>query len=104
MGKRPSDTTPLAIEALSGRDKGALARSLSNDFEAGLFPVEPILWETSAYLKTLGRPALMTGSGSAFFVLAKDTKEQVVLASRIRAEQPSWFVEMAETVGRDGED
>ena len=103
MGKRPMDTTPLAIEALSDRDKGALARALSNDFEAGLFPVEPILWETSAYLKTLGRPALMTGSGSAFFVLAKDTKEQVVLASRIRAEQPSWFVEMAETVGRDGE-
>ena len=103
MGKRPMDTTPLAIEALSGRDKGALARALLNDFEAGLFPVEPILWETSAYLKTLGRPALMTGSGSAFFVLAKDTKEQAVLAGRIRAEQPSWFVEMAETVGRDGE-
>lgn len=103
MGKRPMDTTPLAIEALSGRDPGALARALSNDFEAGLFPVEPILWETSAYLKTLGRPALMTGSGSAFFVLAKDTKEQAVLASRIRTEQPSWFVEMAETVGRDGE-
>ena len=103
MGKRPMDTTPLAIEALSGRDKGTLARSLSNDFEAGLFPVEPILWETSAYLKTLGRPALMTGSGSAFFVLAKDTKEQAMLASRIRVEQPSWFVEMAETVGRDGE-
>ena len=103
MGKRPMDTTPLAIEALSGRDPGALARALSNDFEAGLFPVEPILWETSAYLKTLGRPALMTGSGSAFFVLAKDTKEQAVLAGRIRAEQPSWFVEMAETVGRDGE-
>ena len=103
MGKRPMDTTPLAIEALRDRDEGALARALSNDFEAGLFPVEPILWETSAYLKTLGRPALMTGSGSAFFVLVKDTKEQAVLASRIRAEQPSWFVEMAETVGRDGE-
>ena len=103
MGKRPMDTTPLAIEALRDRDKGALARALSNDFEAGLFPVEPILWETSAYLKTLGRPALMTGSGSAFFVLAKDTEEQAALAAKIRAEQPSWFVEMAETVGRDGE-
>ena len=45
----------------------------------------------------------MTGSGSAFFVLAKDAKEQTVLASRICAEQPSWFVEMSETVGRDGE-
>ena len=48
MGKRPMDTTPLAIEALSGRDPGVLARALSNDFEAGLFPVEPILWETAA--------------------------------------------------------
>ena len=45
----------------------------------------------------------MTGSGSAFFVLAKDTEEQAALATKIRAEQPSWFVEMAETVGRDGE-
>ena len=103
MGKRPMDTTPLAIEALSDRDKGALARALSNDFEAGQLPVEPILWETSADLKTLGRPALMTGAGSAFFVLAKDTKEQAVLTGRIRAEQPSWLVEMAETVGMDGE-
>lgn len=103
MTRRPGDTTPLAIEALAGRNRELLSRALSNDFEAGLFPVEPILWETSAYLKMLGRPALMTGSGSAFFVLADDEADQTSLSERIRTEQPDWFVERAETVSGGSE-
>lgn len=96
MTKRPRNTTEEAVRALAERNPAALRASLSNDFEAGLFPVEPILWETSAYLRTLA-PALMTGSGSAFFLLCEDEKEQRALYERIREERPDWFVARAQT-------
>lgn len=98
MTKRPKNTTDEAVRALTERNPAALCASISNDFEAGLFPVEPILWETSAYLRTLV-PALMTGSGSAFFLLCKDGKEQRDLYKKIRNERPDWFAAMAETRG-----
>ncbi len=97
MTKRPKNTTEEAVRALRERNPVALRASLSNDFEAGLFPVEPILWETSAYLRTLTPHALMTGSGSAFFLLCEDEKEQRALYERIREERPEWFAARAQT-------
>ena len=98
MVKRPGNTTGEAVKALEEKNLPALREALSNDFEAGLFPVEPILWEASAYLRTLTPASLMTGSGSAFFLLCENEKEQRALYERIRKEKPGWFVAMAETV------
>lgn len=98
MTKRPENTTDAAVRALQERNPAALLAAISNDFEAGLFPVEPILWETSAYLKTLTPAALMTGSGSAFFLLCESREEQQALYERLQEERPGWFVACAETV------
>lgn len=95
---KPENTTPACLTALQGRNQESLASSLSNDFETGLFPLESMLQNASTYLRNLSRPALMTGSGSAFFVLAHDEKDRKVLYERIAKEHGDWFVAEAETV------
>lgn len=98
--KRPKDRTEESMKALADRNRQELYESLSNDFEDALFPKNEVLEETSSILHSLGRPTLMTGSGSAFFLFPKDRKEGKALAEDIKKSHPSWFVETAETVGR----
>lgn len=98
--KRPKDRTEESMKALADRNRQGLYESLSNDFEDALFPKNEVLEETSSILHSLGRPTLMTGSGSAFFLFPKDRKEGKALAEDIKKSHPSWFVETAETVGR----
>ena len=98
LAAKPKNTTPACLQAVQDRNKEALTAALSNDFEAGLFPLEPILQDTSTYLKSLARPALMTGSGSAFFVLAHDEADRQALRTHIAADYPDWFVAEAKTV------
>lgn len=97
--ERPKDRTEESMKALADRNRQELYESLSNDFEDALFPKNEVLEETSSILHSLGRPTLMTGSGSAFFLFPKDRKEGKVLAEDIKKSHPSWFVETAETVG-----
>lgn len=97
---RPKDRTEGCIKALGDRNRQELYASLSNDFEDALFPENRILAETSSLLRSLGRPALMTGSGSAFFLFPKDGEEGKKLAGELKKSHPSWFVETAETVGK----
>lgn len=98
--KRPKDRTEESMKALADRNRQELYESLSNDFEDALFPKNEVLEETSSILHSLGRPTLMTGSGSAFFLFPKDRKEGKALAEDIKKSHPSWFVETAETAGR----
>lgn len=98
--KRPKDRTEESMKALADRNRQELYESLSNDFEDALFPKNEVMEETSSILHSLGRPTLMTGSGSAFFLFPKDRKEGKALAEDIKKSHPSWFVETAETVGR----
>ena len=98
--ERPEDRTEDCMKALAVRDREGLYRALSNDFEDALFPGNQVLREASSFLHTLGRPTLMTGSGSAFFLFPKDGEEGKALAETIKKSHPSWFVETAETVGK----
>lgn len=98
--KRPKDRTEDSMKALADRNRQELYESLSNDFEDALFPKNEVLEETSSILHSLGRPTLMTGSGSAFFLFPKDWEEGKALAEDIKKSHPSWFVETAETVGK----
>lgn len=98
--KRPKDRTEESMKALADRNRQELYESLSNDFEDALFPKNEVLEETSSILHSLGRPTLMTGSGSAFVLFPKDREEGKALAEDIRKSHPSWFVETAETVGK----
>ena len=98
--KRPKDRTEDAMKALADRNRQELYESLSNDFEDALFPKNEVLKETSSILHSLGRPTLMTGSGSAFVLFPKDREEGKALAEDIRKSHPSWFVETAAPVGK----
>ncbi len=91
-------TSKDAAYALTHRDGPRLIRALSNDFEPVLFAASPILRETREELTATGFPTLMTGSGSAFFVIVGgDDREE--LAQKLHAEHPEWVVEQCETAG-----
>lgn len=95
--KQTENKTDACIRALEEKDRKKLAESLSNDFEKALFPVYPALEETSRYLKTFHCPVLMTGSGSAFFLVGKSEAEQMYIAEEIKKDRPLWFTAAAKT-------
>ena len=96
--RRKTGTTESCIEALKNKDGTVLLASLSNDFEDVLFKAEPVLGETFSYLSLLCEKAMMTGSGSAFFLMAENKEQQRKLAAKIKEERPQWYVGTAETI------
>lgn len=96
--RRKTGTTESCIEALKNKDRTALLASLSNDFEDVLFETEPVLGETFSYLSLFCEKAMMTGSGSAFFLMAENEVQQRKLAAKIKEERPQWYVGTAKTI------
>lgn len=99
LAVHPQNRTDLCAEGLKSRNLSRLLSSLSNDFEEALFPVNPLLKETASVLHGLGRPALMTGSGSAFFMILQNREEALSFRQLLKEAYPLWFVEPAETTG-----
>ena len=95
--KQTENKTDACIRALEEKDRKKLAESLSNDFEKALFAEETVLEETSRRLSLFSRPLLMTGSGSAFFVIAESQADRKQLAEEIKKEGPGLFIAEAET-------
>ena len=95
--KQTGNKTDACIRALEEKDRKKLAESLSNGFEKALFEEETVLEETSRRLSLFSRPLLMTGSGSAFFVIAESRADRKRLAEAIKKEGPGLFVAEAET-------
>lgn len=95
--KRP-DTTEQMVQALEEKNISLLSASLMNHFEEGLFPQEDELARTSEVLSRFGRPFQMTGSGSAFFLIADDLKEASRIAETISREHPAWYTAVTETL------
>lgn len=95
--KQTGNKTDACIRALEEKDRKKLAESLSNDFEKALFAEEPVLEETSRRLALFSRPLLMTGSGSAFFIIAESRADRKQLAEEIQKEVPGLFIAEAET-------
>ena len=77
-----------------------LADSLSNDFELGLFPNSPGLLSAARYVQSFDCLAVMTGSGSAFYLIPGSHEEGQWIVEQIHEEKPDWFAQTAETVGR----
>ena len=98
FSRRRAGTAESCIEALKNKDRTMLLASLSNDFEDVLFKAEPVLGETFSYLSSLCKKAIMTGSGSAFFLMAGNEVQQRKLAAKIKEERPQWYVGTAETI------
>ena len=95
--KQTENKTDTCIRALEEKDRKKLSESLSNDFEKALFAEEPVLEKTSRRLALFSRPVLMTGSGSAFFVIAESRADRKRLAEEIQKEVPGLFIAEAET-------
>ena len=95
--KQTKNKTDTCIRALEEKDRKKLSESLSNDFEKALFAEETVLEETSRRLALFSRPVLMTGSGSAFFVIAESRADRKRLAEEIQKEVPGLFIAEAET-------
>ena len=95
--KQTENKTDTCIRALEEKDRKKLSESLSNDFEKALFAEETVLEETSRRLSLFSRPLLMTGSGSAFFVIAESRADRKRLAEEIKKEGPGLFIAEAET-------
>lgn len=92
----PPRTSDAAERAICARDLPALSAALGNDFESALFPRIPALADAARDIRGMGVPALMTGSGSAFFLLAEgETRRHV--KERLAAMHPEWFICEAET-------
>ena len=92
------DKTELCLQSLYKKDRKLLFSSLSNDFENVLFSENPLLHETAETLSSFGRPFLMTGSGSAFFLFPESREEGLLFRNHIKKSHFPWFAEMAETV------
>lgn len=95
----PRRTADEAAAALGARDLPRLAAALYNTFEDALFPDLPALAETAAELRACG-PALMTGSGAAFFLLLGGSAREAA-ETALRARHPDWFIARAETCGEE---
>lgn len=95
--KQTENKTDACIRALEEKDRKKLAESLSNGFEKALFAEEPVLEKTSRRLALFSRPVLMTGSGSAFFVIAESPADRKHLAEEIKKESPGLFIAETET-------
>lgn len=94
------DKTEDCLKALEERDWEGLADSLSNDFELGLFPNSPGLLSAARYVQSFDCLAVMTGSGSAFYLIPGSHEEGQWIVEQIHEEKPDWFAQTAETVGR----
>lgn len=95
--KQTGNKADACIRAVEEKDRKKLSESLSNDFEKALFAEETVLEETSRRLALFSRPLLMTGSGSAFFVIAESRADRKRLAEEIQKEVPGLFIAEAET-------
>jgi 4-diphosphocytidyl-2-C-methyl-D-erythritol kinase len=74
-----------ARELEAPRELAAIVPTLVNDLEAAAEAVEPALADFRTTLEeTVGAPALLAGSGSAYAVLTGDESEAGVLARRVR--------------------
>lgn len=80
------DKTEDCLKALEERDWEGLADSLSNDFELGLFPNSPGLLSAARYVQSFDCPAVMTGSGSAFYLIPGSHEEGQWIVEQIHEE------------------
>jgi 4-diphosphocytidyl-2-C-methyl-D-erythritol kinase len=90
-------TEPLLAALREGADALALAPLLSNDFEAAVLPAFPEVAETHAAVRDAGAlRALLCGSGSAVFGLARDRENAVELVKALTG-KVAW-VKLASTL------
>lgn len=98
-GKTMPHPGASAEAVLKEKDTAMLAVSLCNDFETVLFENDDTLWGVSAFLKSFGRPALLSGSGSAFFLMARSESDGKKIVEMIHEARPDWFAATAYTTG-----
>jgi 4-diphosphocytidyl-2-C-methyl-D-erythritol kinase len=93
--RQPGSATPHLLDALVQGDIVAIGAAMGNDFEAAIQPAYPEVAAAHQAVTEAGAVrALLCGSGSAIFGLARDRDHARVLTDALRGRFP--FVETAE--------
>lgn len=87
------------VNALHEGAVGMVSRRLGNVFESVLLADMPALAEVKHAARNMGLPVLMSGTGSAFFIVAESSREARHIARRLRERYPSWQVWCTRTRG-----
>ncbi|CAN5894079.1 4-(cytidine 5'-diphospho)-2-C-methyl-D-erythritol kinase [soil metagenome] len=90
---------PLDLESLL-KDLGTgVEPDFPNTLQAGVVGLEPVVGDVLTALQaTPLRGAVMSGSGSTCFGLARDEAEARTIAEALQTEHPSWWVRATRTV------
>lgn len=87
------------VNALREGAVGMVSRRLGNVFESVLLADMPALAEVKHAARKMGLPVLMSGTGSAFFIVAESARESRHIARRLQERYPSWQVWCTRTRG-----
>ncbi|MGI8747178.1 MAG: 4-(cytidine 5'-diphospho)-2-C-methyl-D-erythritol kinase [Deinococcus sp.] len=94
-----SDALPLDPSALLGALRAGEPFPLHNDLQGGVAARHPQIGEALAALAGAGLPsALMSGSGSTCFALARDEAQARQAARRLAEAHPGWWVRAAHSL------
>jgi 4-diphosphocytidyl-2-C-methyl-D-erythritol kinase len=98
--RRPGDATPRLLAALRDGGLDAIGAAMGNDFEAAVLPAYSEVRDAHETVTAAGAVrALLCGSGSAIFGLARDRSHALALTKALRGRYP--FVETAEPYDHD---
>lgn len=92
------DVTGMVNALRSGAGE-MVRRRLGNVFESVLFPTEPILAEIKQVFVKMRYPVLMSGTGTAFFVMTESRRDARNVAERVRERHADWQVWCTRTRG-----
>lgn len=92
------DVTGVVNALHAGRPE-MVWRRMANVFEPVMFPLFPELAEVREVLADLHVPALMSGTGSAFFGIAASPREAGRIADELHRLRPQWQVWITKTGG-----
>ncbi|TAM76511.1 4-(cytidine 5'-diphospho)-2-C-methyl-D-erythritol kinase [bacterium] len=92
-GSRLESRSIRALEALQRADFAALTSLLGNDFQEPICAAHPAIAEAALALESAaGRPAILTGSGAALFVLFEQENAARAAAARLAGVYGETFV------------
>ncbi len=87
------------VKALYEGETPKVWNNLGNAFESVLFPLHPELRRISEIFRKMNYPVLMSGAGSAFFVVVPHARDCDTIVEQMRESEPAWQVLITKTRG-----
>lgn len=99
---RPVDVIGVR-NAVSAGNADMVWRRMGNVFEEPLFTVYPELRRIKETFERMRCPVLMSGSGSAFFVIVPKARDGGYIVDKMKEQEPGWKVLITKTRGKINE-